>query len=185
MAEPAMPNQLMTVEEYLEFERNSPVKHEYVGGHVYAMAGVIRRHSRIAGNIFRRLADAANNGPCRVHQSDMQVPSPDGPWYWYYPDVVIACGQEPDDPYIEDAPCVLVEVLSPTPEPVDRREKLLAYRRIPSLQAYLIVEQDRRMVECHYRDDEGGWQSELTDDGAIDVPCPETTLSLTEISAGV
>lgn len=183
MAETAIPNQLMSVEEYLEFERNSPVKHEYVGGHVYAMAGGTRRHSRIALNIARRLADIAQGGPCRVHQSDMQVPTPDGPYY--YPDVVVACGQEPDDPYIEDAPCLLVEVLSPTTELVDRREKLLAYRWIPSLQAYLIVEQDRMAVERHWRDADGHWQSELTGEGTVPIPCPETSLSLADIYAGV
>ncbi len=183
MAEPAMPNRLMSLEEYLEFERNSPVKHEYVGGHVYAMAGVTRRHSRLTGNIFRKLADAAGDGPCRVHQKDMQVPTPDGPWY--YPDIVVACGQEPDDPYIEDAPCVLVEVISPTTESIDRREKLLAYRRIPSLRAYLLVEQERHMVECHYRDTDGAWQNTLTDNGTVDVPCLDTTISLSAIYAGV
>ncbi len=183
MAEPAMPNRLMSLEEYLEFERNSPVKHEYVGGHVYAMAGVTRRHSRITGNMFRKLADAAGDGPCRVHQSDMQVPTPDGPWY--YPDIVVACGPEPDDPYIEDAPCVLVEVTSPTTESIDRREKLLAYRRISSLQAYLLVEQERHMVECHYRDIDGAWQNTLTDNGTVDVPCLDTTISLSAIYAGV
>jgi Uma2 family endonuclease len=191
MAEPALPDELMTLEEYLEFERNSPVKHEYVGGHVYAMTGVTRRHSRIALNLARKLADAAGAGPCRVHQSDMQVPTPDGPWY--YPDIVVACGSEPDDPYIEDAPCLLIEVLSPTTASTDRREKLLAdrrekllaYRRIPSLRAYLLVEQDRTMVECHYRDGDGPWRSLLVDSGTVAVPCPETALSLTDIYAGV
>lgn len=183
MAETAIPNHLMSLEEYLEFERSSQVRHEYVGGHVYAMAGGTRRHSRIAGNIFAALRQSARGGPCRVHQSDMQVPTPDGPWY--YPDVVVACGTEPDDPHIEDAPCFLVEVISPTTETVDRREKLLAYRRIPTLQAYLIVEQDRMEVERHWRDADGQWQSELSSDGAIPVPCPETTLSLTDIYDGV
>lgn len=183
MAERATPNQMMTVEEYLEFERNSPVKHEYVGGHVYAMVGVSRRHSRIALNIARRLADVAAGGPCRVHQSDMQVPTPSGPWY--YPDVVVACGPEPEDPYIEDAPCLLVEVISPTTEAIDRREKLLAYRSIPTLQAYLIVEQDRMAVECHERDDTGTWRSTHATSGAISIPCPETTLALEDIYDGL
>lgn len=182
MAESAIPNQLMSVEEYLEFERNSPVKHEYVGGRLYAMVGVSRRHSRIALNIARKLADVAQGGRCRVHQSDMQVPTPDGPYY--YPDVVVACGPEPDDPYIEDAPCLLVEVISPTTELVDRRDKLLAYRRIPSLQAYLIVEQDRVVVERHWRATDGQWQSELSSDGTIPVACPEMTFSLADIYDG-
>ena len=183
MAEPAVPNRLMSLEEYLEFERNSPVRHEFVGGHVYAMAGGTRRHSRIALNIVRALADAADGGPCRVHQSGMQVPTPDGPWY--YPDVVVACGPEPDDPYIEDAPCVLIEVISPTTESTDRREKLLAYPRIPSLRAHLLVDENRTMVECHFRDDDGPWRSLLVDSGAVSVPCLETEMQLTRIYEGV
>lgn len=183
MAETAIPHHLMSVEEYLEFERNSPVKHEYVGGRLYAMVGVSRRHSKITGKIFLRLADSAEGSTCRVHQSDMQVPTPDGPYY--YPDIVVACGPEPDDPYIEDAPCLLVEVISPTTELVDRREKLLAYRRIPTLQAYLIVEQDRMAVERHWRSADGLWQSELSSEGTVPIPCPKTTLPLADIYDGV
>lgn len=173
----------MSVEEYLEFERSSQVKHEYVGGHPYAMVGVSRRHSRISLNIARKLANAAEGSPCRVHQSDMQVPVPEGPYY--YPDVVVACGPEPEDPYIEDEPCLIVEVLSPNTETIDRREKLLAYRSMPSLMAYLIVEQERAMVEQHFRDEHGSWQAEVVDDGRIPVPCPpEAELSLAAVYEG-
>jgi Uma2 family endonuclease len=184
MVERATPHGFMSVEEYLEFERNSPVKHEYVGGRVYAMVGVSRRHSRIAGNVFRRLADAAEGGPCRVHISDMKVPVPDGPFY--YPDVVVACGREPEDPYLEDEPCLIVEVLSPNTASTDRREKLLAYRKIPSLRAYLIVEGDEAMIERHFRDEGGRWQTELVGEGSVPVPCPPGAgLSLAEVYEGL
>lgn len=179
MAQQAPPEQIMSLEEYLEFENNSEFKHEYVGGHLYAMTGVTRRHSKLSGTIFRILA-AADGSPCRVHQSDMRVPTPDGPVY--YPDVVVACGDEPDDPYCEDAPCLIVEVLSPSTALTDRREKLLSYRRIPSLQAYLIVEQDKTVVERHFRDDSGAWQAEILGEGRFPVPCPPgAELSLTGI----
>lgn len=174
----------MSVEEYLEFERNSPVKHEYVGGHVYAMVGVSRRHSRISGNIFAALREAARGGLCRVHQSDMQVPTPDGPFY--YPDAVVACGPEPEDPYLEDEPCLIVEVLSPNTASTDRREKLLSYRRLPSLLAYLIVEQDEALVERHFRDGNGQWQTEFVGEGRLHVPCPPNArLSLAGVYEGL
>jgi Uma2 family endonuclease len=174
----------MSVEEYLEFERNSPVKHEFVGGRVYAMTGVSRPHSRVSGNIFRKLADDAEGGPCRVHQSDMKVPTPDGPYY--YPDVVFACGREPEDEYIEDEPCLLVEILSPNTESIDRREKLLAYRRIPTLRSYLIASQTEPMVERHFRDDNGDWRTEILEEGRFPVPCPPgANLSLADIYRGV
>jgi Uma2 family endonuclease len=174
----------MSVEEYLEFERNSPLKHEYVGGHLYAMVGASRRHGQIAGNVFFSLRQARRGSGCRVYQSDMQVPIPGG--QFYYPDVVVACGKEPDDPYIEDAPCLIVEVLSPNTQAIDRREKLLSYRTIPSLSTYLIIEQDMRSVERHYRDDGGQWQSEFIADGTVSVPCPaDVTLTVTGIYDGV
>lgn len=184
MAERVTPHTLITVEEYLEFEKDSPVKHEYVGGHVYAMTGVSRRHSRISGNIFRKLADAADGGPCRVHQSDMRVPTPDS--LFYYPDVVVACGPEPEDPYLEDEPCLIVEVISPSTETIDRREKLLFYRKIPSLHTYLIAEQDEARVERHYRDERDGWRTEVVEGGDIAVPCPPGAgLSLADVYRGL
>ena len=144
------------------------------------MTGVTRRHSRILLAISRRLANATDAGPCRVHHSDMRVPPPDGPVY--YPDVVVACGDEPNDPYCKDAPCLIVEVLSPSTALTDRREKLLSYRRISSLQAYLIVEQDKALVERHFRDDSGAWQPEIFDEGRLPVPCPNgAELSVTGI----
>src|SRR5665811_1214540 len=167
MAQQATPQRIMSLEEYWEFENNSQFKHEFVGGHLYAMTGVTRRHSKISFKIARRLAEAADGGPCRVHQSDMRVPTPDGPVY--YPDVVVACGEEPDDPYCEDAPCLIVEVLSPSTALTDRREKLLSYRRLSSLQACLIVEQDESLVERHFRDDIGAWQVEIFGEGRIPV----------------
>lgn len=170
----------MSVEEYLEFERNSPIKHEYVGGHLYAMVGVSRRHSRIAGNIFAALRAAARGGPCRVHQSDMKVPTPDGPFY--YPDVVVACSPEPEEPDLEDEPCLIVEVISPPTESTDRREKLAAYKNLPSLEAYLIVSQDERKVERHFRDEnDQWWQAEIIGEGTIPVPYLDTELTLAGI----
>lgn len=183
MAEPAVQG-LLSVEEYLEFERNSPVKHEYVGGRVYAMTGVSRRHSRISGNIFAALREAARGGPCRVHQSDMQVRVPEG--IFYYPDVVVACGPAPEDPYLEDDPCLVVEVLSPTTASTDRREKLLSYRKLPSLRTYLIVEQEETMVERHFRDENDQWQTDIVEEGHFLVNCPPgATLSLAEIYDGL
>ncbi|MBA2617877.1 MAG: Uma2 family endonuclease, partial [Rubrobacter sp.] len=109
-------------------EKTATVRHEYVAGEVYAMTGASRRHNRIAGNVYRRLADAAAGGPCRVYMETVKLRIED---VFYYPDVMVACGPEPDDPYYEDDPCLVVEVVSPSTETTDRREKLAAYKRIP------------------------------------------------------
>lgn len=114
----------------------------------------------------------------------MKVPVPDGPFY--YPDVMVACGEEPEDPYLEDDPCLMVEVLSPKTEATDRREKLLAYRKLPSLGAYLIVAQSEASVERHFRDESGVWQTELIAEGCFPVPCPPgAELSLDDIYRGL
>ena len=155
MVERAATQGSMSVEDYLEMEKTATVRHEYVAGEVYAMVGVSRRHSRIAGNIFRMLAVVAAGGPCRVHQSDMKLQVDD---VFYYPDVMVACDEEPDDPYYEDSPCRVVEVVSQSTESTDRREKLAAYKSVPGLRACLIVDQDRMRVERHFRDEAGAWR---------------------------
>ena len=180
MVERAATQGSLSVEDYLEMEKTATVRHEYVAGEVYARVGVSRRHSRIAGNIFRSLAVAAAGDSCRVHQSDMKLQIEN---VFYYPDVMVACGPEPDDPYYEDDPCIVVEVVSPS---TDRREKLAAYKRIPGLKAYLIVDQVRMQVERHFRDEEGAWRrADLVDEGRFSVPCPEMFLTLAGIYEGL
>src|SRR6185503_7069483 len=121
MTELARRDRPLSIDEYFELEERSPIRHEYVDGEVYAMTGVTRRHSRIAGNVFAHAWAAARGGPCRVHVNDLKVRIGD---IIYYPDVMVACGAEPADARIEIAPCLLVEVLSPSTERVDRHEKL-------------------------------------------------------------
>jgi Uma2 family endonuclease len=185
MADPVRSDRPMSLEEYFAFEAASPVRHEYVDGEIYAMSGVTRSHSRIVMNVGARLWAAARGGPCRVHQSEVKVQVGR---IFYYPDVIVACGAEPDDERVEDAPCLLVEVISPSTEMIDRREKLFVYKGIASLAAYLIVDRDRRHVERWWRDAEGGWRrTALEGSGAIPLPCPARGLSLTldEIYEGV
>ena len=183
MVERAATQGSMSVEDYLEMEKTATVRHEYLAGEVYAMTGASRRHNRIAGNAYRRLADAAAGGPCRIYMETVKLRIDD---VFYYPDVMVACDEEPDDPYYEDDPYLVVEVVPPSTEGTDRREKLAAYKRIPGLKAYLIVDQDRTRVERHFRDEEGVWlRADLVDEGRFSVPCPETSLTLAEIYEGL
>ncbi|MBA3388675.1 MAG: Uma2 family endonuclease [Actinomycetota bacterium] len=184
MADSAAGHGSLSVKDYLALEESANVRHEYIAGEIYAMVGVSRRHSRIAGNVFRRLANSAVGGPCRVHQSDVKFRVNDD--VFYYPDVMVACGTEPENPYFEDEPCLVVEVVSPSTEATDRREKLAAYKRVSSLKAYLILDQERMRVERHFRDEEGTWRrADLVDERRFPVPCPEGTLSLAEIYEGL
>jgi Uma2 family endonuclease len=176
---------LLSVEEYLELEESATVKHEYVGGLVYALARASDRHNRISLNIATLLLGASRGGPCRVYMSDMRLRVAG---VFYYPDVMVACEPpETENPTFRTDPCLVVEVLSSRTAAIDRREKLLAYRSIPRLRAYLILAQDRRHVERHWRGEDGLWRrAELVDDGQIPIPCPpETELTLADIYEGL
>jgi Uma2 family endonuclease len=184
MAQPVPHPAPRTIDEFLRFEEGSPVRHEYVGGEVYAMTGATARHNRIVGNIFGLLWTAARGGSCRVYTQAMKVRVADD--VIYYPDVVVVCAPRSDDGMVVLDPCLIVEVASPGTARIDRREKLAAYRRVPSLRAYLIVDQRRRRVERHWRDADGDWQHEdLAGEGSVPAPFPETSLSLEEIYEGV
>jgi Uma2 family endonuclease len=175
----------LTINEFLEMEEASPTKHEYVAGQVYALAGASARHNSIAMNIAASLWNGARGGPCRVFGSDMLLRI--GDVAVYYPDVQVVC--EPHDAtqsYVTE-PCLIVEVLSPSTQSIDLREKWLAYRDIESLQAYLIVWRDQRRVMLHYRaEDDGQWyDTVLGGESTLRLHCPEMALSLGEIYEGV
>ncbi len=188
MAGSAVPHKPLSVEEYLELEEAATLRHEYVGGMIYADAGGTRRHDVISGNIFALLWNAARGGPCRVHTSDRRLRADD---VFYYPDVMVVCPPEDepssDETLFEDAPCLVVEVTSPSTESIDRREKLLAYRKPPSLKAYLIVDQEQMRVERHWRDETGQWwrAEAVGPEGVAPVPCPEVDLTLSQIYEGL
>lgn len=174
----------MSMEEYLLFEESSPVRHEFVAGEVYAMSGASKRHNTIAGNIYAHLRAAARGGPCRVFFAEVKLRVAAD--RIYYPDVTVHCPQAPGDAHIVSDPYLVVEVNSPSTARIDRGEKLDAYRRIASLRAYLVVEQARQRVVRHWRDDSGVWQrEEITGDGSVSVPCPETALTLEQIYESV
>lgn len=170
----------MSLEAYLAFEEQSPVKHEYVGGEVYAMSGVTTRHNLINLNITRHLHQAARARGCRVFAVDVKLkPAADR---IYYPDVIVACGEAAQVDLIVEAPSLIVEVTSPSTRATDRREKLDAYRRLGSLRTYLIVDQRRRHVFAYQRDAAGEWlRDEVSGEGAIEMPWLRATLTLDHI----
>ncbi|MBV8856966.1 MAG: Uma2 family endonuclease [Acidobacteria bacterium] len=148
----------LSVAEYLEGEKDAAVRHEYVAGQAYAMAGASARHNRIAGNIFARLNNLLDGAECEPFISDMKVSV--APDLYYYPDVVVTCDPPGADPYVRTEPRLVVEVLSPSTERADRHEKLAAYKNCPSVLEYALVSQDRMLVELHRRVGDG-WQTEL------------------------
>ena len=151
--------QRLSVAEYLQGEKDNPVRHEYIDGEIYAMAGASDRHNRIAGNFYNRLDDHLGDGPCEPFISDMKVCVSDT--VFYYPDVVVACDGPGADAYYRRQPRLIIEVSSPSTEGIDRSEKLLAYKQVKSLKEYVIVSQDRVNIEVFRRGRGDRWSWEV------------------------
>ena len=168
----------MTAEEYLSFEETAEVKHEFVDGFVFAMAGAGDAHNLISGNIFTQARLAARQSACRVYVSDMKLAvSADA---YYYPDVFVTCDDDLGT-NIKHHPCFVVEVLSDSTSDIDRGEKLLNYRKLASLQAYILVSQKQKLVEVYRRLPDNSWRHDIIEEGEIELPCLNLTLSLDEI----
>lgn len=152
-----------TVEEYLAFEEQSSIRHEYVDGVIYAMSGASKNHARLSSNIAFRFHAFLEGMPCESYQTEVKVKASDS--RYYYPDVIVTCeaaAEDPEDPYLIVQPILLVEVLSPTTKRTDKVEKFNAYQQIPGLLEYVIVAQDQMRVEI-YRHRKAGdvWQGEV------------------------
>ncbi|MBU2760673.1 Uma2 family endonuclease [Acidithiobacillus sulfurivorans] len=177
----------LSVKEYLEGEERADIRHEYVAGQVYAMAGAKLRHNQIAGNLYGLLWQKARGSHCQVLNSDMKV-RVEAVDAFYYPDVALRCGAplSGDTLYLED-PCLIVEVLSASTANVDRREKLQAYQTLPSLQEYVLVDSEKTVVEVFRRHPEGWWYELLNDPESdrLRCQCVDLALSVGDIYAGV
>jgi len=150
--------------DYLQGELSSEIRHEYVDGEIYAMAGAGEAHNLIAGNVFVKLREFVRGGPCRVFISDMKLHVKTWKAY-YYPDVMVTCDPADNQSYFKERPSLVVEVLSHSTESTDRREKMLAYRTLSSLREYVLIAADKRQVEIYRRDDQDEWQLAVTSDG--------------------
>jgi Uma2 family endonuclease len=172
----------LTFEEFLEFEAQADRKHEYVAGYVYDLAGALRPHNLIAAAILGGLVGPARARGCQALGSDQLVKvTTEVGEIGYYPDVQVVCDPTDRNPRYSERPCIIVEVLSEHTKRTDRGEKLQAYRRIPTLESYLIVSQEQRRVERHWRQDDE-WHLELIiNDGVVPFPCVGVELSLDDI----
>jgi Uma2 family endonuclease len=141
-------------EDYLAGELASEIKHEYVGGQVYAMTGGTPNHVKISGNLHAQLWNFLRGKSCDVYQSDMKVKSSEEKYR--YPDVLVTCS-EIEGSYT-DSPVIIVEVLSSSTRRVDGTIKRLEYLNIPTLKEYLLIEQDFVDVEVCRK--ENGWKSD-------------------------
>lgn len=156
---------LTSPDEYLEFERASEFRHEYVDGRVIEMAGGSRRHSRIIVNATSSLHPQLRATPCEVLAVSMRVRVSKKRDY-VYPDVVVTCDADLEDEHQDSLlnPVVVIEVLSPSTQDYDHGRKWLLYQQVPTLQEYLLIAQERPQVERYSRQPDGSWLYRLIED---------------------
>ena len=175
----------VTEEDYLAFEQDSETKHEYVAGEIFAMTGVSREHSLINHNVARVLGNQLVDRPCEIHQSDIRLRVQSIGAY-RYPDIAIVCGEPefiPPRPESLLNPTLLIEILSESTASVDRGEKLAEYRRIPTLQEYLLISQDAPRIERYLKQDAHNWlYTELTGlDQQLALPSIDCVLHFSDV----
>ncbi len=146
------PVEELSIDFYLAGEQSSEVRHEYIDGQVYAMVGASKRHNLIAVQLLNLLR-ANLIPPYHIYMSDVKVRVDD---VFYYPDLLVACSDNQNNPYYETEPLLIIEVLSPSTEAKDRFEKRVVYQRLLSLQEYVLVAQEKMKIEI-YRRVENGW----------------------------
>lgn len=155
--EEAMPPQALRQQrrlseaDYLERELTSSIRHEFVDGVLYAMAGGSRRHDIVTGNIFAALHGHVKE-PCNASTANMKVRiKVNASITHYYPDATVSCADADPLAHFIEHPVLIVEVLSPSTERTDRGEKFEAYKTIPSLMEYVLADQDMPKVEIYRR----------------------------------
>lgn len=190
MAEPAHEPPVLSAEQYLEFERDSEIKHEFLDGKVFAMAGSSLAHNRLCANLGGLLYQHLRGGPCAAYPADLRV-FVESAGLYTYPDLSIVCGEPvlAGGPGLDTLtnPKVLIEVLSASTEDYDRGRKFFFYRSMASLDTYVLVAQDRAHVESFTRHPDGQWRlSEWTELGdELELPSIGVRLALADIYEGV
>ncbi|WP_437916937.1 Uma2 family endonuclease [Sorangium sp. So ce302] len=158
MNEPAR-KLVWTYAEYLDQERASPTKHQFLNGKIFAMAGGTPEHAYLCASVGAELGAQLRGRPCAVYSSDLRV-RVQATGLSTYADVSVVCGRLERDLEDKDAalnPIVLVEVLSDSTEAYDRGEKFAHYRRIPSLREYVLVSQHEQRIEVFHRNEDDSW----------------------------
>ena len=179
------PLNLISVEEYLKLEQDGEIRHEYVAGQIYAMTGSSREHNLIATNLISLLRPHLRGGVCRAFVSDMKVEiqtSSQRADFFYYPDVVVTCDPQDRERYFLTSPCLVIEILSPSTQATDKREKRINYQTISSLQEYVLISQDEIKVEVYRQDNKGNWTVEIyRQDNDLSLDSVGLTLTMADI----
>lgn len=184
------PGEHMSYAEYVAREVMADVKHEFVRGEVFAMAGGTIEHAALSTAVAVELSAALRGRRCAVYGSDLRIrvrATDLATELCTYPDVSVVCQQAeslPDDPHAIVNPTVIVEVLSDSTEAYDRGAKASHYRRLASLREYVLVNQHERRIEVFHRNERGLWElSEAGPGERITLPSLDVSLAVDAVYA--
>ncbi len=172
----AAKKQPMSAAAFLAWDAHEPVKHEFVRGEVFTMAGAEERHVTTALNVAMALRAHLRGTPCRTFMSDMKL-RVEAADCFYYPDVMVTCSTADTDPLVKREAVLVVEVLSPSTAAFDRGDKFADYRLLPSLREYLLLDADKRRGDLYRKGGDGLWVLHpLSTDEALRLESVELTL---------
>lgn len=178
----------LTIEEYLQWEKEGREKHEFYRGEIFAMAGAGSRHNIIFKNLFRDISSQLKGKPCQPYGSDLRIHIPENSLFTY-PDISVICGDlvssdEDENSFIR--PAVIIEILSPSTQSYDRGEKFRFYRDIPTLKEYIMVDSESVSIEAFRTNDRGHWelQEYKTATGNMDIATVNISLLISDIYEG-
>jgi Uma2 family endonuclease len=179
------PNIYLSPEEYLALERQADDKSEYFDGVVHAMSGASLNHNKIVANVITELVQQLRGRPCSALPSDSKVRMPDSRKF-FYPDVSVVCGEPQFHDERTDVllnPILIIEVLSDSTEGFDRGRKFQAYQRLESLHEYILISQDKPVVEQYVRQTEATWKytAAIGRESSLSLPTIECTLNLSAV----
>lgn len=175
----------ITLENYLEWENAQPDRHEFYRGEVFAMVGARRSHGCVIGNLMRQFGNQLADSPCRAFCENMKLQIADDTIL--YPDVFVTCDRaDLATDLIFRSPTLVVEVLSPSTQSYDRSQKFALYRRIPSLQEYILIDPDTQRVEGFRRNAAGQWVlHDMSDGPSLEAASIGASMTLADVFDGV
>ncbi len=174
----------LSEDDYLAGEMLADVRHEFVNGGIYAMAGGSANHNRVAGNLYAHLLSNADQ-TCRPFIGDMKLRIDSGNIF-YYPDVMLVCDAGDNEAYFKTSPCMIAEVLSRSTELTDRREKWAAYQKLQSLREYVLLAQDQAYIEVYQRVNLRHWgMTVLGMDDTLVLTCGDFSIAVGDLYRGV
>jgi Uma2 family endonuclease len=181
----AVPRPRMSLQEYLAWEEQQPTKNEFHRGEVFAMVGARRVHGRVVLNLALAFSRALQGSPCQVFTEGMKLQIGDDTVL--YPDVFVTCDKaDLATELICRAPTLVVEVLSPSTQAYDRSQKFALYRRIASLQEYIVVDPDTRRVEAFRRGADGLWDlHDMSDRDTVEAASVGCQVAMVDVFAGI